>query len=83
MRREIADLKEKNKGLIRKVRLEQEAANAINEDKEMLFEQLPVIEDLEEQRNVLIEECERLVMENEEYKTLVEHTTVQIEAMTK
>ena len=42
-----------------------------------------MIEDLEEQRNVLIEECERLVMENEEYKTLVEHTTVQIEAMTK
>ena len=56
--------------------IEQEAKDAINEDNEMLAGQLPLIEDLEEERNALIQECEKLAMENEEYKTLLEHTTV-------
>ena len=56
--------------------IEQEAKDAINEDNEMLAGQLPLIEDLEEERNALIQECEKLAMENEEYKTFLEHTTV-------
>ena len=76
LRREIADLKKENKGLIRRVHIEQEAKDAINEDNEMLAGQLPLIEDLEEERNALIQECEKLAMENEEYKTFLEHTTV-------
>ena len=55
----------------------------MNQDNEMLAGQLPVIEELEEARNELIEDCERLAEENQELQTLIEHTSIQLDTVSK
>ena len=56
LKRENSDLKKENKALLKRIRSEQEANVLLDQDREILAEKLPVIEELEDERNNLLEE---------------------------
>jgi len=57
-------LKKENKGLVKRIRSEQEANVLLDQDREILADQLPIIEELEDERNTLLEEVQRFEEEN-------------------
>ena len=57
-------MKKENKGLVKRIRSEQEANVLLDQDREILAEKLPVIEELEDERNNLLEEVQRFEEEN-------------------
>ncbi len=52
-------MKKENKALIKRIRSEQEANVLLDQDREILAEKLPVIEELEDERNNLLEEVQK------------------------
>ena len=83
MRREISELKNANKTLTRTVRMEQEAFDQVNQDNEKIADQQSIIEELEDERNRMIEETDRLLQQNQEYEILLEQLTIQLSSVQK
>ena len=65
-------MKKESKTLKKRIRDEQEVVNMLDHNNEVLAGKLPVIEELEEERNTLLEEVGRHMQENEELKTWIE-----------
>ena len=81
MRREISELKNANKTLTRTVRMEQEAFDQVNQDNEKIADQQSIIEELEDERNRMIDETDRLLQQNQEYEILLEQLTIQLSSV--
>ena len=61
--------------------MEQEAFDQVNQDNEKIADQQSIIEELEDERNRIIDETDRLLQQNQEYEILLEQLTIQLSSV--